>query len=85
LGWRSSSASCYGALYQRYRGTLPHQPVHLLLGTANLIFWQIFVAIDNLPVRYIWTSLHWLFVVLQVGAAIMCRNDEAKVSGVPLR
>ena len=59
--------------------------VHILLGTANIIFWQIFVAIDNLPMGYISTSLHWLFVVLQVGAAIMYRNDEAKVSGVPLR
>lgn len=44
--------------------------VHLLLGTANLVFWQIFIAADMLAVGYITTSLHWLFVALQLFAAV---------------
>jgi hypothetical protein len=43
--------------------------VHLLLGTANLVFWQVFVAADLLAVGYITTSLHWLFAALQMVAA----------------
>ena len=43
--------------------------VHVLLGTANLVFWQVFVANDMLVVGYVTTSLHWLFVALQLAAA----------------
>jgi hypothetical protein len=43
--------------------------VHLLLGTANLVFWQIFVAADLLAVGYITTSLHLLFAALQMVSA----------------
>ena len=43
--------------------------VHLLLGTANLVFWDIFVAGDALIAGYVTTSLHWLFVGLQLFAA----------------
>jgi len=43
--------------------------VHTLLGTCNLVFWQIFIAADMLAGGYITTSLHWLFVALQLGAA----------------
>ena len=42
--------------------------VHILLGTANLVFWQIFIA-TMLAAGYITTSLHWLFVALQLAAA----------------
>jgi hypothetical protein len=44
--------------------------VHLLLGTANLACWQIFVAADMLAVGYITTALHGLFVALQLAAAV---------------
>jgi hypothetical protein len=44
--------------------------VHALLGTANLVFWQIFIAADMLAGGYITTSLHWLFVALQLCAAV---------------
>jgi hypothetical protein len=44
--------------------------IHALLGTANLVFWQIFVAADMLPVGYITTCLHWLFVALHLGAVV---------------
>ena len=43
--------------------------VHVLLGTANLVFWPLFVAADMLAVGYITTSLHWTFVALQLVAA----------------
>jgi hypothetical protein len=44
--------------------------VHLLLGTANLVFWQIFTVADILAAGYITTSLHWLFAMLQLLAAV---------------
>lgn len=53
--------------------------VHLLLGTANLVFWQIFIAADILAVGYITTSLHWLFVVLQLCAATTAPRAADKV------
>jgi hypothetical protein len=44
--------------------------IHILLGTANLVFWQFFIASDMLIVGYVTTALHGLFVVLQISAAI---------------
>jgi hypothetical protein len=41
----------------------------ILLGTANLAFWQLFIAADMLFVGYVTTALHGLFVVLQLFAA----------------
>jgi hypothetical protein len=43
--------------------------VHVLLGTANLVFWQIFVAADMLAVGYVTTALHGVFAALQLAAA----------------
>jgi hypothetical protein len=43
--------------------------VHVLLGTSNLVFWQIFVATDMLAMGWVTTVLHWLFVALQLAAA----------------
>jgi hypothetical protein len=40
-----------------------------VLGTCNLVFWQIFVAVGNLTMGYFFTSLHWLFAILQFAAA----------------
>jgi hypothetical protein len=50
--------------------------VHILLGTANLVFWQIFVVADVLVMGYLTTSLHWLFVVLQLFAAMTATASE---------
>jgi hypothetical protein len=50
--------------------------VHVLLGASNLVFWQIFVVADMLAGGYLTTSLHWLFVALQLAAAA---NANAKV------
>ena len=43
--------------------------VHALLGTANLVFWPIFVAADMLAVGYITTALHGTFLALQLTCA----------------
>ena len=51
--------------------------VHVLLGTANLVFWPIFIAADMLAVGYITTSLHWLFVALQLFAAVTSNGARA--------
>jgi len=43
--------------------------IHVLLGAANLAFWQLFIVADMLAVGYVTTALHGLFVVLQLSAA----------------
>jgi len=43
--------------------------IHTLLGTANLVFWQLFITADMLTVGYVTTALHGLFVALQLYAA----------------
>jgi hypothetical protein len=48
--------------------------VHVLLGAANLVFWQIFIAADMLAVGYITTALHGLFVALQLLAATAAKD-----------
>lgn len=40
-----------------------------LLGTANLICWEIFSAADILPMGYLTTALHWTFALAQLAAA----------------
>ena len=39
--------------------------VHVLLGTANLVFWTMFVAADMLVVGYVTTTLHALFATTE--------------------
>ena len=54
--------------------------IDVLLGTSNLLMWQIFIAADILPVGYITTILHWTFAALQLLAALPSR--EARRAGV---
>ncbi|RUU02117.1 hypothetical protein EOD23_20350 [Mesorhizobium sp. USDA-HM6] len=42
--------------------------VHMLLGTANLLFWPFFIAADVPVVGYVTTAAHWLFVVAHLAA-----------------
>ncbi|WP_063830307.1 hypothetical protein [Bradyrhizobium murdochi] len=59
--------------------------IHVLLGTANLIFWQLFIVSDMLLVGYVTTALHGLFVVLQMSAATSARMpDSAAVHAGPI-
>ena len=55
----------------------PERSAHLtalavvaLLGTANLAFWQTFIAMDALVMGYLTTALHWTFVALNLAAAV---------------
>jgi hypothetical protein len=66
LLWRAASSTVWH---------LTAAAVHVLLGTANLVFWQIFVAADVVWAGYVTTSLHWLFVLLQLAAAHAARTD----------
>jgi hypothetical protein len=53
-----------------------------LLGTANLAFWQAFVAMDALVMGYVTTALHWTFVALNLVAAFTAERSDA-VSPLP--
>jgi hypothetical protein len=52
----------------------------LLLGTANIAFWQLFVATDALVLGYLTTGLHWAFAALQ-GAAAARPGQERVLQG----
>jgi hypothetical protein len=43
--------------------------IHQLLGTANLVFWPLFITADMLMVGYLTTTFHGLFLVGQLVAA----------------
>jgi hypothetical protein len=60
LLWRAPSATSWH---------LTGAAIHLLLGTCNIIFWQLFIATDTLPMGWITTVIHGLLVVLQLFAA----------------
>lgn len=54
--------------------------VHVLLGTANLVFWQLFVAANILMVGYVTTALHVLFVLLQLWAGLAAPDGSGSVA-----
>ena len=66
-------ALIFGILFARAAAIRPWHltaaAVHVLLGTSNLLFWQIFVAGGLLAMGYITTALHGLFAVLELAAA----------------
>ena len=59
--------------------------IHALLGSANVIFWQFFIAADMLTVGYVTTILHGLFVVLQMSAAIAAGCQMSMPTRISLR
>jgi hypothetical protein len=54
----------------------------ILLGTCNLVFWQIFHAAGILAAGYVTTALHWLFAALQLAAAVSAsrRANDVRVA-----
>lgn len=64
LLWRAETARLWH---------LTSAAVHLLLGIANLVFWQIFITADMLSLGYVTTALHWAFVTLHLLAASVVR------------
>ena len=57
--------------------------IHTLLGGANVVFWQLFIASDMLMVGYVTTTLHGLFVVLQMSAAIAAGHQVRRQPDFP--
>ena len=56
-----------------------------LLGTANLAFWQAFIAMDALVLGYVTTALHWTFFGLNLGAALTIhKGAEASALRLPV-
>jgi hypothetical protein len=61
-----------------------------LLGTANLAFWQMFVATDALAVGYVSTTLHLTFAVLNLvallaaGRTVPTADGSEPLAGTPL-
>ena len=45
--------------------------VEVLLGAANLVFWEMFVASDALLLGYVTTALHWTFALAQFIGVIL--------------
>jgi len=45
---------------------------------VNVVFWQTFIAPDFLSAGYVTTTLHWLFVVLQLTAAANAGVNTSK-------
>ena len=79
-------ALIFGILFARAAAIRPWHltaaAVHLLLGTSNLVFWQIFVVGDLLAMGYVTTGLHGLFVVLELAAAL---SAPRAAGPIPLR
>jgi hypothetical protein len=53
--------------------------VHLLLGTCNLAFWDLYVVTGTVPMGYITTILHVAFATLQLAAS----QGDARVEREP--
>jgi hypothetical protein len=51
--------------------------IHLLLGTCNVIFWQLFIATETLPMGWVTTVLHGQLLVLQSFAAWSAAREAA--------
>jgi hypothetical protein len=68
LLWRAASATSWH---------FTAAAIHLLLGTCNIIFWQLFIATDTLPMGWVTTVMHGLLFVLQSFAAWSAARDAA--------
>lgn len=54
--------------------------IHLLLGGSNILFWQIFVVSDMVPVGYVTTILHGVLFLLHVVAALIVARLPAETT-----
>ncbi|MCG6166793.1 hypothetical protein [Leptospira sanjuanensis] len=50
--------------------------IHALLGTANILMWGIFIAVNSLPMGYATTAMHWIFVFLQLLAVFQSEKED---------
>jgi hypothetical protein len=56
-----------------------------LLGTCNLVFWDIFSAAESMAMGYVATSGHGLFTVLELCAAYFASAPESRTQRSVLR
>jgi hypothetical protein len=70
LLWRAVSAPSWH---------LTGAAIHLLLGTCNVIFWQLFIVTNTLPMGWITTAIHGLLFVLQSVAAWCAAHDGSQI------
>ncbi len=70
LMWRAAS---------ELRWHLAAAYVHLVLGSANLLFWNVFVVSDALAIGYVTTAAHGLLVLCQLTAAISASRDATSM------
>jgi hypothetical protein len=66
----------YASAADRRTGHWLGMMAHSLMGTANLIFWQVFLNANQLPIGYITTSYHWIFVAVHL---LILMRAETKV------
>ena len=59
--------------------------VHMVLGTANLLFWQFFIAADVLVVGYVTTAAHFLFVVAHLAVLTGSARLAASSHGTSIK
>jgi hypothetical protein len=57
--------------------------VHLLLGVCNLVFWQIFVSVEMVPLGIVATIYHFVFVIANGAALVMPRLEAEMASARP--
>ena len=55
--------------------------IHLLLGSCNIIFWQLFIANDTLAMGWVTTIMHGLLFALHLLAAWSAGRDAKKPPG----
>ena len=58
------------------RGHAAGLAVALLLGTCNIVFWDLFILTGTLPAGWITTTLHFAFAALQLAALFFARESE---------
>lgn len=66
--WRAASTASWH---------LTAAAVHLLLGTCNIVFWQLYVITGTLAEGWVSTVIHGLLVALHAGAAISAARGPA--------
>jgi hypothetical protein len=74
LMWRSQASRSWH---------LAAAAIHVLLGTANLVFWQLFIVTDMLTVGYVTTVLHAAFIGLQSVAAVADTSRASLIGSSP--
>ncbi len=51
--------------------------VHLLLGICNLVFWQVFIHANVVPLGIVATTYHFIFVIANSAAISLARRELA--------